>query len=57
LIQYYTKRVEILKNIKEKFTFLNSTLYHTVEEYENKLIANIKLPFYIFSKRILKSYE
>lgn len=57
LIKYLEKRRNILENIKTKFWELYSNLYSTINEYENKLSNNIKVPFYIFSKRILKNYE
>lgn len=57
LIKYLEKRRNILENIKTKFWELYSNLYSTINEYENKLNNNIKVPFYIFSKRILKNYE
>lgn len=57
IIIYLDKREIVLGNIKDKFKKLYSNLDATIKEYENKLINNIKVPFYIFSKRILKNYE
>jgi hypothetical protein len=56
-IKYLEKRKLILENIKAKFLELHSKLDSTIKKYEKDLINNIKIPFYIFSKRILKNYE
>lgn len=55
--RYLDKRINILNNYEKLFTELHSKLDQWIKKYKKDIVSIIKIPVYIFSKRILKNYE
>lgn len=56
-IKYLEKRIKILDYYNNYYIILHEKLNFTILEYIKNTISQIKIPVYIFSRRILKTYE
>lgn len=56
-INYLEKRIKVLDNFSSLFKELHISLDTNINEHKKTLLSNIRLPVYIFSKRILKNHE
>jgi exonuclease SbcC len=56
-LQFLLSRLEKLDRIKTKLDTTNRAIFQTIKDHKADMIKRIKIPFYIFSGKILQSYQ
>ncbi len=57
LTKYQNKKKTLEEEIIPQTTQYRDTIKSCIEKYQNQIIKNIEIPFYIYSGRIMQSYQ
>ncbi|MBK9247177.1 MAG: AAA family ATPase [Ignavibacteria bacterium] len=56
-LQFLQSRLTKLDRIKENFDKIYNEIYKTIKDFKADMIKKIKIPFYVYSGKILQSYQ
>lgn len=56
-LQFLLSRLEKLDKINQKLNAAHTTIFQTIKDHKADMISRIKIPFYVFSGKILQSYQ
>jgi exonuclease SbcC len=56
-LQFLQTRLEKVTNVVEKINSIYEKMHRTIQAHKKEMIEKIKIPFYIYSGKILQSYQ